>query len=68
MEKNGLPIPTPTSEQQGAATELATGKNLVIQAGAGTGKTSTLEFLAASDTARSGLYIAFNRTIKDAAA
>ncbi|MFB7632731.1 UvrD-helicase domain-containing protein [Streptomyces sp. NPDC056149] len=59
---------TPTSEQQGAVNEFATGKNLVIQAGAGTGKTATLELLADADTTRRGIYIAFNRAIKEAAA
>ncbi|MFD9567863.1 UvrD-helicase domain-containing protein [Streptomyces sp. NPDC059994] len=63
-----MPTLIPTSEQQGAVAEFATGKNLVIQAGAGTGKTSTLELLAAADSVRSGTYIAFNRAIKEAAA
>ncbi|WP_394427250.1 UvrD-helicase domain-containing protein [Streptomyces sp. SGAir0957] len=63
-----MPNLTPTDEQQGAVTEFATGRNLVIQAGAGTGKTSTLELLAAADTTRAGLYITFNRAIKEAAA
>ncbi|OQD51862.1 DNA helicase [Streptomyces phaeoluteigriseus] len=59
---------TPTDEQQAAVTAFATGRNLVLQAGAGTGKTSTLELLADSDRTRRGLYLAFNRAIKEAAA
>lgn len=58
----------PTAEQQDAITAFASGKDLVLQAGAGTGKTSTLELLAAADTARGGHYIAFNRAIKEEAA
>ncbi|MFE1928456.1 UvrD-helicase domain-containing protein [Streptomyces asoensis] len=34
---------TLTDEQQAAVTAFTTGRNLVLQAGAGTGKTSTLE-------------------------
>lgn len=52
----------PTYEQTAAADASATGEHLVIQAGAGTGKTTTLTQLAAS-TSRRGLYIAFNRSI-----
>ncbi|MER6332633.1 UvrD-helicase domain-containing protein [Streptomyces sp. NPDC001034] len=59
---------TPTGEQQAAVTAFTTGQNIVLQAGAGTGKTSTLELLAASDQHRRGLYLAFNRAIKEAAA
>lgn len=63
-----MPPLTPTDEQQAAVTAFASGSNLVLQAGAGTGKTSTLELIAASDLSRRGLYIAFNRAIKEAAA
>jgi hypothetical protein len=68
METYTVPTLTPTPEQRDAVTAFTTGKNLVLQAGAGTGKTSTLELLAAADTHRRGLYVAFNRAIKDAAA
>ncbi|MEU3341962.1 UvrD-helicase domain-containing protein [Streptomyces sp. NPDC006668] len=63
-----MPTLTPTDEQHAAVTAFTTGRNLVLQAGAGTGKTSTLELLAASDHRRHGLYLAFNRAIKEAAA
>jgi hypothetical protein len=53
----------PTPEQAEAIEAFATGDDLVIQAGAGTGKTSTLRMLAESAPRRRGLYIAFNRAI-----
>lgn len=52
----------PTSEQQAAIDLFSTGRNLVIKAGAGTGKTSTLLFIAQS-TGRRGQGIAFNKSI-----
>jgi hypothetical protein len=52
----------PTTEQQQALDLFATGQSLVIEAGAGTGKTSTLTLLANSTTRR-GQYIAFNKAI-----
>lgn len=58
----------PTAEQQAALDAFATGDNMVIEAGAGTGKTSTLRLLAES-TDRKGIYIAYNKAIQvDAAA
>jgi superfamily I DNA/RNA helicase len=58
----------PTAEQQAALDAFATGKNMVIEAGAGTGKTSTLRLLSESTT-RKGIYIAYNKAIQtDAAA
>jgi hypothetical protein len=53
---------TPTAEQQKALALFGTGKSLVIEAGAGAGKTSTLRLLAESTTRR-GQYVAFNRAI-----
>jgi hypothetical protein len=53
----------PTAEQQAAIEAFATGDDLVIQAGAGTGKTSTLRMLAETTPRRRGLYVAFNRAI-----
>ncbi|MEV0182893.1 UvrD-helicase domain-containing protein [Streptomyces sp. NPDC050625] len=53
---------TPTDEQAHAADTFRAGHNLVLQAGAGTGKTSTLALLAASTTRR-GRYLAFNKDI-----
>ncbi|MEF3118914.1 UvrD-helicase domain-containing protein [Streptomyces chrestomyceticus] len=58
----------PTKEQAAASREFAAGRNLVLQAGAGTGKTTTLELMAAADTGRRGVYIAFNRAVKEQAA
>lgn len=57
---------TPTVEQQAALDLFSTGHDLVIEAGAGTGKTSTLRLLAAS-TDRQGVYVAFNRAIVEEA-
>ncbi|MFJ6726654.1 UvrD-helicase domain-containing protein [Streptomyces sp. NPDC091281] len=59
---------TLTDEQTAAADAFHAGHHLVIQAGAGTGKTTTLVQLAAS-TERRGRYLAFNKVIaRDAAA
>ncbi|MGW5664050.1 UvrD-helicase domain-containing protein [Streptomyces sp. NPDC003758] len=58
---------SPTEEQTHAIDSFRAGHHLVLQAGAGTGKTSTLALLAAS-TSRRGLYLAFNKDIaRDAA-
>ncbi|MFD4973758.1 UvrD-helicase domain-containing protein [Streptomyces sp. NPDC058424] len=60
---------SPTDEQAAALEAFGESDHLVIQAGAGTGKTSTLAFLAEQMTARRGRYLAFNRAIAlDAAA
>lgn len=55
----------PTAEQREIIEAYATGENLVIEAGAGTGKTSTLKMIAASNTSRRGVYVAYNRAIAD---
>lgn len=61
-------MPTPTHEQVHAADTFRAGRHLALQAGAGTGKTSTLCMLAAG-TKRRGRYLAFNKDIaQDAAA
>jgi superfamily II DNA or RNA helicase len=52
----------PTDEQRQAVECFFRGGSLKINAYAGTGKTSTLEFIAQSTTRR-GQYIAFNRSI-----
>ncbi|MFI9833761.1 UvrD-helicase domain-containing protein [Streptomyces sp. NPDC051913] len=58
----------PTDEQAHACDVFQAGHHLVLQAGAGTGKTSTLALLAGG-TRRRGRYVAFNRDIaRDAAA
>lgn len=52
----------PTLEQQAALDLFKLGDSMVIEAGAGTGKTSTLVLLAES-TPRKGQYLAFNKAI-----
>jgi hypothetical protein len=59
-------MPAPTAEQEAATTAFRNGEHLGLQAGAGTGKTTTLTMLASS-TSRNGLYMAFNRSIAHAA-
>lgn len=56
---------TPTAEQTACITAFATGADLVIQAGAGAGKTATLRLIAAQALAnnRRGVYTAFNKAI-----
>lgn len=58
---------TPTAEQTVALDAFRTGEHLVVEAGAGTGKTSTLKLMAA-DTERTGLCIAYNKAIQTDAA
>ncbi|MGW0578664.1 UvrD-helicase domain-containing protein [Streptomyces sp. NPDC002920] len=53
---------TPTDEQQAAADSFHAGEHLALQAGAGTGKTTTLAQLAHA-TRRRGRYLAYNRAI-----
>ncbi|GHJ95865.1 DNA helicase [Streptomyces sp. NE5-10] len=60
---------SPTDEQAAALEAFRSGSHLAIQAGAGTGKTSTLVFLSEQMPLRRGRYLAFNRAIAlDAAA
>lgn len=55
---------TPTTdEQQAIIVAYRTGGNLVIEAGAGTGKTTTLRMLGAQRLGRKGIYMAYNRAI-----
>lgn len=58
----------PTPEQSAAVDAFRTVADMVIQAGAGAGKTSTLKLLAQSAPHRQGVYIAYNRAIADDAA
>ena len=51
---------SPTAEQQKILDAFQTGSDLVIEAGAGTGKTATLKMIAES-TDRKGLYLVYNR-------
>lgn len=53
---------TPTDEQTAAADAFHAGDHLALQAGAGTGKTTTLTLLART-TQRRGRYLAYNRAI-----
>ncbi|RKT74454.1 UvrD-like helicase family protein [Saccharothrix variisporea] len=57
---------TPTPEQSDARDVFATGRDLALVAGAGTGKTATLVLMAAT-TRQRGLYVAFNKAIADEA-
>ncbi|MEU9456532.1 UvrD-helicase domain-containing protein [Streptomyces sp. NPDC048277] len=52
----------PTDEQTAAADAFHAGQHLALQAGAGTGKTTTLALLAHA-TRRRGRYLAFNRPV-----
>jgi superfamily I DNA/RNA helicase len=56
---------TPTAEQDAAIGLFLSGRNLAVEAGAGTGKTSTLKLMAAHAPRRNGQYVAFNRAIVD---
>jgi superfamily I DNA/RNA helicase len=56
---------TPTGEQQAAIDAFRTGEPLVLEAGAGTGKTTTLRMMAAARPAAQGVYVAYNRAIAD---
>ncbi|MEU5209329.1 UvrD-helicase domain-containing protein [Streptomyces sp. NPDC020742] len=60
-------MPAPTPEQSAAVDTFRRGDHLVLRAGAGTGKTTTLAMLAASTT-KPGRYIAFNKSIANDAA
>lgn len=57
----------PTPEQAAIIESARAGRNLVVQAGAGTGKTSTLKMVSKALDDRSGLYIAYNRATADEA-
>lgn len=65
--RRAVPAMQPTEEQQAIVAAARTGGNMVIQAGAGTGKTSTLRLVAAAVN-RPMLYIAYNQAIKADAA
>jgi hypothetical protein len=55
-------FPPPTREQADVIDAFRSGGDTVIQAGAGTGKTLTLEMLAIGERRR-GMYLAFNKAI-----
>ncbi len=54
----------PIAEQRAAIDAFATGGTVVIEAGAGTGKTSTLRLLAAARPEARGLCVAYNKAIQ----
>ncbi|MFI9041624.1 UvrD-helicase domain-containing protein [Streptomyces sp. NPDC053726] len=54
---------TPTAEQGAIIDACAAGVDLVVEAGAGTGKTTTLRMASSAMKGRRGLYIAYNRAI-----
>lgn len=62
-----MTVRTPTAEQGAIIEVFPSGRNLVIEAGAGAGKTSTLKMLAAKAPKRRGIYVAYNRAIADEA-
>ena len=64
MKAKGGGVLNPTGEQQAAIDAFATGGTVVIEAGAGTGKTSTLRLLAAARPGARGLYVAYNKAIQ----
>jgi hypothetical protein len=53
----------PTPEQYAIITAYRDGGDLTVEAGAGTGKTSTLKMLAATRPNRRGVYLAYNKAI-----
>lgn len=53
-----------TAEQLEALTLFLSGENTVIEAAAGSGKTSTLKLIASYATGRKGLYLAFNKSVQ----
>lgn len=58
----------PTDEQHAIIDACRRRQDVVIQAGAGTGKTSTLKMVARSLAGQSALYVAYNRSIAAEAA
>jgi len=64
---SGIGNPKPTDEQQAIIEAAREGGHVAIQAGAGTGKTSTLQMVADA-LPTDALYVAYNRAIADDAA
>ena len=56
-----------TAQQQAVVDACVSGAGVVIEAGAGTGKTSTLRAAAAAMGGRAGVYLAYNRVTADSA-
>jgi hypothetical protein len=55
--------PEPTEEQAAAIEAFATGGQVILEAGAGSGKTTTLKMLAAEKPRERGIYFAFNKAV-----
>lgn len=53
----------PTPEQEQIIDAYRSGQTVVVEALAGTGKTTTLRMIAATDTRRPGVYVAYNKAI-----
>jgi AAA domain len=53
----------PTQEQDNIVSAFTTGADLVVEAGAGAGKTSTLKLCAGATPRKRGLYLAYNKAI-----
>lgn len=54
----------PTAEQQAVVDAFLTGESIVVEAGAGAGKTSTLVLIAEAAPTKTMQYIAFNKAIR----
>lgn len=63
----GVVAMKPTHEQSACVDSYRDASCLLIEAGAGTGKTSTLRMCADSQPGRKSLYLAYNRSIADEA-
>jgi len=61
--RRDIGISLPTAEQQAILDAYRQGGHLVVEALAGTGKTTTLRMLAACSGSRRGVYIAYNKAI-----
>jgi hypothetical protein len=55
----------PTVEQQSIIDAFGAGKSLVIEAGAGAGKTTSLRMLSQTGGRRRGIYVAYSRALAD---
>lgn len=65
---DGMSTFKPTDEQQAIIDAYLTGRDLVIEAGAGTGKTATLRLLAQAAPTKTGALFAYNKSIATDAA
>lgn len=63
-----LPKLVPTDEQAAIVQAARTGEDLVVIAGAGSGKTSTQRLVSQALASQRGIYIAYNKAIADDAA